>query len=416
MTFKDKDIYVSRKTFIQGLAGLSLFPFLEANAATKAKSKFKRMIFISTPFGMIPKYFKPKATGANYKAPEVLKSIDHLRKHYTVFSNLEHLHTGNGHHNVHSYLSGISRIHTIGHPNKNQTIDQLATEYVGNETRFPSLVLGMGGESEQTSWSRNGIHIRPQTNIRTVFNSLFAQASAATKKQQMQLADNKGSIIQVLNKQAQAFKGKLSVGDNEKFAEFSDAMNVLDQKINMKKHWINSTKPKVDFQLPKDLEMNELCPAFFDLCYWSFFTNSTRIISLEFPIHFNSSSIDVDGGYHSNSHHGQSEKQLLNMSKIETFLLQNMGIFIEKLANTKDPEGSGSMLDNTMVLFGSGMSSSTKHSNRDLPILLAGGDFKHGSHIKYSKPTELNNLLLTMGQRFGLPIDQFNVSDGTLEV
>lgn len=416
MKLKDKDIYVSRKTFIKGLAGLSLFPFLEVNAADKTPSKFKRLMFVSTPFGMIPQYFKPKESGSSYKAPKVLKEIDHLRRHYTVFSNLEHIHTGNGHHNTHTFLSGINRIHTEGHPNKNQTIDQMAAEYIGNETRFPSLVLGMGGESEKTSWSRNGIHIRPETNIRKVFSSLFVQSSTAEKKQQMALAKNKESIIAVLNEQSKVFKDKLSPGDNQKFGEFTDAMNVLDKKINMKQHWINTPKPKVDMKLPEDLEMNELCPAFFELCFWSLYTNSTRVISLEFPIHFNTSDIDVDGGYHNNSHHGQSAKQLENMAKIETFLLANLGKFIEKMAATKDPEGAGTMLDNTMILFGSGMSSSSKHSNRDLPILLAGGDFKHGSHIKYPKPVELNNLLLTMGQKFGLPIDKFNVSNGTVDL
>ena len=416
MKLSEKDIYVSRKTFLQGLAGLSLFPFLEANAATKVPTKFKRMMFVSTPFGMIPQYFKPKEAGRTYKAPKVLKTIDHLRDYYTVFTNLEHIHTGNGHHNVHTYLSGINRIHTAGHPNKNQTIDQLAAEYVGNQTRASSLVLGIGGESEQTSWSRNGIHIRPETKIQKVFNSLFVQSSAAEKKQKMALAKNKESIINVLNKQAQVFKGKLSTDDNEKFSEFTDAMNVLDKKINMKKHWINTAKPEVDMKAPGDMGMDELCPSFFELCFWSFYTNSTRIISLEFPIGFNTSDIGAVGGYHNNSHHGQSPQQLENMARIETFLLQNMGKFIEKMAKTKDPEGSGTMLDNTMILFGSGMSSSSKHSNRDLPILLAGGDFNHGSHIKYSKPVELNNLLLTLGQKFGLPIDKFNVSNGTVEI
>ena len=416
MKLVEKDIYISRKTFIKGLAGLSLFPFLEANAANKAPSKFKRMMFVSTPFGMIPQFFKPKQSGKNYKAPRVLKTIDQLRKYYTVFSNLEHIHTGNGHHNVHTYLSGINRIHTTGHPNKNQTIDQLAAEYVGNKTRYPSLVLGIGGHSEMTSWSRNGIHIRPQTNIKKVFNSLFVQSSAIEKKQQMTLAKNKESIIGVLNKQAKTFQGKLSKKDIEKFVEYSEAMHVLDKKINMKKHWINTSKPKVDMKPPSGMGMDEVCPSFFELCYWSFYTDSTRIISLEFPIHFNTSDIGAEGGYHNNSHHGQSERQLENMAKIESFLLKNLGTFIEKMAATKDPEGEGSMLDNTMILFGSGMSSSTKHSNRDLPILLAGGDFNHGSHIKYEKPVELNNLLLTMGQKFGLPIDKFNVSNGTVEV
>ncbi|MCH2208176.1 MAG: DUF1552 domain-containing protein [Lentisphaerales bacterium] len=414
--FKDKNLYISRKTFLKSLAGLSLFPFLEANASLKTKSKFKRMIFVSTPFGMIPQYFKPTETGKNYKAPQVLKAIDHLRNNYTVLSNLEHLQTGNGHHNVHTFLSGINRVHTDGHPNKNQTIDQLASEYVGNQTRFPSLVLGIGSHSEKTSWSRNGIHIRPQTNVKKIFNDLFVQASVIDKKQQMALANNKESIIGVLNKQADIFKVKLSKSDTEKFGEFSNAMDVLDKNINMKRHWINTAKPKVDMDEPGPMGMDQLCPTFFDLCYWSFYTDSTRIISLEFPIGFNTADIGVEGGYHSNSHHGQSAKQLEHMAKIETFLLKNMGLFIERLAKTNDPEGEGTMLDNTMILFGSGMSSSSNHSNRDLPILLAGGDFNHGSHIRYNKPVELNNLLLTMGQKFGLPIDKFNVSTGTLEV
>jgi hypothetical protein len=412
----DKEIYISRKTFLKGLAGVSLFPFLEINADQIQAPKFKRMFFISTPFGMIPQYFKPEQTGKDYVAPKVLKAMDYVRDKYTVFSNLEHLYTGNGHHNVHSYLSGVSRVNTDGHPNKNQTLDQLAAEYIGNQTRFPSLVLGMGGESEQTSWSRNGIHIRPQTNIKKVFNEIFVQSSASEKKQEKELANNKASIIQVLNQQAKIFQGKISQSDTEKFAEYTDAMNILDKKINMKKHWIDSDKPKADIKMPEDIGMDELCPAFFDVCYWSFFTNSTRVISLEFPIHFSPADIGADGGYHANSHHGQSEKQLANMAIIETFLLQNVAKFIEKMAKTKDPEGEGTMLDNTMVLFGSGMSSSTKHSNRDLPILLAGGGFKHGSHIRYEKPIELNNLLLTMGQRFGLPIDKFNVSNGTLDI
>lgn len=416
MKISDKGINISRKNFLKGLAGLSLFPFLEANASAKVPSKFKRMVFVSTPFGMIPQYFKPEQTGKDYIAPKVLKAMDHLRDKYTVFSNLEHINTGNGHHNVHTYLSGISRVHTAGHPNKNQTIDQLAAEYVGNQTRFSSLVLGIGGASEKTSWSRNGIYIRPETKIKRAYQKLFVQNSTLQKKENMDLANNKTAIIKVLNRQAKAFQGKISQKDYEKFSEYTEAMNILDKKINMGKHWINSDKPKVDYKLPSKLDMDQLCPAFFDLCYWGLYTDSTRVISLEFPIHFPTSSIDIDGGYHANSHHGQSEGQLLNMAKIETFLLENLAKFIDKMAKTPDPEGQGTMLDNTMVLFGSGMSSSTKHSNRDLPILLAGGDFNHDSHIRYKKPTELTNLLLTMGQKFGLPIDKFNVSNGTLEI
>ena len=121
-------------------------------------------MFISNPFGMIPQYFKPTESGKSYKAPKVLKTIDHLREHYTVFSNLEHGAAGNGHHNVHAYLSGLNRRQTQGHANKNQTIDQLAAEYVGNESRFPVLNLGVTGECEQMSWNRNGIHIRPMTD------------------------------------------------------------------------------------------------------------------------------------------------------------------------------------------------------------------------------------------------------------
>ena len=417
MNFQDKDIYVSRKTFLKGLAGLSLFPFLEANASAVKKNPHKRLLLISGPFGMVPQYFKPRESGANYTAPKVLKTIDHLRKYFTVFSNLEHSGVGNGHESVHAYLSGISRGQMKSFPNCNQTIDQLIGDQLGGYSRFPVLNLGVGGLCEQTSWNSKGIHIRPMTDMRGIFKKLFVNQPVAVQKQQKQLIDDNLDLLNVLGKQANIFKNKISVRDQEKLQEYNYAIQSLQKKMYQLRKWQDVPKPKVGMNEPGDLSFGKAFPIFLEMSYLALYTNSTRVISIEIPKTLKVSSLGVEGGgYHYNTHHGRSPEKLKNMYMIESFYLKQLGRLIKKMSKAQDPEGEGTMLDNTMILFGSGMSNSNSHSNRNLPVLLAGGGLKHGQHRKYDKPVEFTNLLLTIALKLGISIDQFNTSTGTLDI
>lgn len=415
MSLEEKNIYISRKSFLKGLAGLSMFPFLEINAAAKAKSKFKRMVFIACPFGMVPEKFKPKDTGSNYTLSTTLKPLEKLKKHFTVISNLEHINAKSGHEGVHAYLSGVLKSQAKAFPTYNQTIDQLAAQHVGSLSRFPSLNLGFGGGTN-LSWNNKGSAIRPMSNMKKVFSSLFVNNSEIQKKEQREIILKKRNLLSILNQRYEGLSKKLSAADKYKIEEFKIAISDLEGKIAMDSHWLDKSKPNVKYKVPESYGFSNAFPSALQLIFLALQTNSTRVASIDLGAKFELASLNVTGGYHDNSHHGKKADKLANLAKIENFFMVSLAEFIKKLASTVDPEGGGSMLENTMVLFGSGMSNGASHSCSDLPLILAGGDFKHGQHIRYEKPTEMTNLLFTMGQKFGLPIDKFNTSNGTLDL
>jgi hypothetical protein len=401
---------------------LLALPLLEANSAPGSVTAPKRITATGIFYGFVPENFHPKNTGQNYDSPIVLKPLDPFRKEYTVFSGLDHNLSG-GHNSTKFFLSGIPTTESKGFAEANVSIDQKATQFVGGRTRFPSLALDSGKGSEHTlSWTRNGNAVQPTRSLEHLYQMLFRKDDAASRKQvERDLAD-KRSILDLARDQATGFQKGLGKEDKEKLDQYFTSVREFENRIEQSKLWLDREKPGTEYALSRkvdSLTLRERTPFFYDLMTLALQTDSTRVITLAFTNlgKDNGGFPGVSHGYHTLSHHGQVKESIAELSVIETFHIEQFSRFIGKLKEIKEPGGQ-TLLDNTMALLGSGMSNANSHSNRDLPVVMAGGGFRHGEHKHYARKgkhsTPLCNLYLSMLQNFGLELDRFNTSNGTL--
>ena len=245
--------------------------------------------------------------------------------------------------------------------------------------------------------------------------------STSRKRSERDLAD-KQSILDLARSQAKSFQKGLGREDSEKLEQYFTSVREFEKRIEQSTLWLDREKPSTDYNLPSQadsLTLKEKTPLLYDLMALALQTDSTRVISLAFTNlgKDNGGLPGVTRGYHTLSHHGQVKDAIDELTIIESFHVEQFSRFLDKLKEIKETNGK-SLLDNTMALLGSGMSNANSHSNRDLPILLAGGGFKHGQHLHFARngrqSTPLCNLYLSMLQNFGLDLDQYNTSSGTL--
>jgi len=188
--------------------------------------------------------------------------------------------------------------------------------------------------------------------------------------------------------------------------------------VELDRRWQQIPKPKVEIKEPENQGLTRDLPAIYDLIALALQTDSTRVATLEIGGSFAASDLGIRAGYHSLSHHGQVQSSIDLLVQIETYQMQQFAHFLEKLRSIREPASDGTLLDHTMVLLGSGMGNANSHTNTDLPIILAGGGFRHGEHKQYPQEPRrrvpLCNLYVSMLQRFGVEIDRFSAGTGTL--
>jgi hypothetical protein len=414
---------IHRRRFLQGMGGsLLALPLLEANSISKVATPPKRIVATGVFYGFVPENFHPKDTGQNYESPLLLKPLDPFRKDFTVFSGLDHNLSG-GHNATKFFLSGIPTTESKGFAEANVSIDQKAAQFVGGRTRFPALALDSGKGSEHTlSWTRNGNAVQAIRSLEQLYQMLFRKDDAALRNQvERDLAD-KRSILDLTRDQATGFQKGLGKEDKEKLDQYFTSVREFENRIEQSRLWLDREKPHTEYALPRkvdSLALRERTPFFYDLMTLALQTDSTRVITLAFTNlgKDNGGLLGVSHGYHTLSHHGQVKESIAELSIIETFHIAQFSRFLGKLKGIKEPNGA-TLLDSTMALLGSGMSNANSHSNRDLPVVLAGGGFRHGEHKHYARKgrhsTPLCNLYLSMLQNFGLELDRFNTSSGTL--
>ena len=414
---------IDRRRFLTGTSGAVLaLPLLEVNAAESDATPPKRIVATGIFFGLMPHYFHPKQTGRDYETPRLLKPLEQHRNDFTVFSGLDH-NLGGGHNGTKYFLSGIPVTHAKGYEEANISVDQKAALHVGGATRYPSLTLGCETNSENyISWTRNGAQVRPITKLVTLFDTLFRNPSSHEQNQAQRVMAEENSILDLVREQAGRFQRNLGKADREKLDQYFTSVRELELKAAQSRRWLLKEKPTAESKLPVGIDGLTLCertPFFYDLMALALQTDSTRVITMSFTELGRQSGglAGVSHGYHALSHHGQVQESMEELAIIETFHTSQFARFLDKLKAIEEPNGK-TLLDNTMALFGSGMSNANSHSNRDLPVLLAGGGFKHGEHMHFARDgrqsTSLCNLYLSMLQNFGLETDRFNTSTGTL--
>jgi len=417
---------INRRTFLRA-AGVSLaLPQMASLSHALGEAKAKpaasermRMVCVGNSFGMYPPEFFPRKEGRDFDLPHLLEPLAGHMGGFSVLQNLDHGIKG-GHFAVHSFLSGVKTEEAKSMPEGNITVDQRAAEHVGSSARFPSLTVGSESGLHggcRMSWTRSGSRVPPIVSPKELFNKLFVEDAPAVRRRERELMQLKGSILDAVNDDAKSLSRRLDGRDRDKLDEYLTSVRDVEKRIAQQENWQNIPKPSVDYPQPEYKGIVQDLPALFDLIALALQTNSTRVATLEVASQgFNTRDLDVKGGYHSLSHHGKKPEAIKSLLKIERHQTEQFARFLDKLKALSAADEEGSLFDNTMVLFGSGMGNGNAHTNTNLPIILAGAGFRLGEHKVY--PTKrrepLCNLFLSMLQRFGVETDSFGRSEGTL--
>ena len=409
---------MTRRRALKG-AGFTLsLPMLESllpHVAAASTSPAKRMAIISVPFGMVVDKFHPKDTGTKWTLSPTLAPLAKLKQDFTAFSGLDHGVSG-GHAANHTLLSGVKSTERAGYPDGNITVDQRAAELIGHQTRFPSLVFWRAG----MSYTRTGVRVPALEKPSDAFKLMFVNDTADQKKFNRAALRSSGSILDTVLEDARNLQRELSTDDRHKLEEYFNSIRETEKKIEISKDWIDKDKPEIKDKTLKSIAAGGRDDAlgsnqveiWMDLMLLALQTDSTRIVSMA-ANNCNWGLEGVTDSYHTLSHHGQREEVLAQLAIVEEFLMQNFARFIQRLKEVKDAE-ERPLLESTQVLFGSGLGSGSRHSNVDLPLILAGGGWKHGRHINAHRQQPLCNLYLSMLERMGAEQDYFNRSKGTL--
>lgn len=413
---------LNRRTFLRGAGVAVALPMLEATAATararaasESQPRVKRFVCLSNNYGVYRKAFFPDPTdaGTDYQLPETLQPLARHRRELTLFTHLDHGNTG-GHQGVPVLLSGVLPSVAAAYPEGNLSVDQKIAEFTGTETRFASLTLQVN-EANLISFTRTGVQL-PATDLRATFRKLFVDEDSRQKASAKERLQRQRSILDVVNEEARAMQRRLGRRDQRKFSEYLEAVRSLERKIAQAEPWLDRSKPVTELPEPPHGRGTEAdLRAMMELIALAIETDSTRAITLSSG--FRSGDFGLAGGYHGFSHHGEREREVAALKRIERNQIAQMAYLIELLKAKEDSLNGDSLLDHTTILFGCGMATGT-HSNKSLPLVLAGGGFRHGEHLVYPEDPNQRipaaNLLLSILRNHGLEIERFGTSTGTL--
>jgi hypothetical protein len=405
---------VNRRNFIKA-TGFSLpLPLLAFNRAPKQKAPM-RLVVVGNPYGMHPESFFPKTFGKDYKTSTELQCLDWIRDEMTIFSHIDHK-MESGHNKESAFLSGILKRDASQYPDGNISLDQMIGEYLRSEVRFPTLNVS-AGPSIQESWSRTGVPT-PILNTTQMYNRLFNNSSASEKKAELEVWQRNQEMLKVLHGQHAYSFSNLGQDDKVQMDQYLSSLSDLNREINSMRKWQNKAKPK--FNMPSFIDYEQEYNTIFDMLVLGLQSNSTRVATVTFPGQFKTRDIGLAGNYHSYTHNGKNPDAVNGLQQIEIFQLKQVSRFIKKLKAIKEPGQNGSMLDHTIVMFGSSMGYGGTHSNSNLPILLVGGGLKHKGHVdmkrKNGENTMLCNLYLSILHKFGIERENFNTSVGTVDI
>ena len=409
----------SRRTFLRG-AGVTLaLPLLEAMTPLRAQAAAqspRRMVCINTTLGLHTPNLFPSAAGKDYELTPYLEPLAEFRRDFTVFSGLSHPEVDGGHPAELCYLT--SAPHPRADNFKNSiSLDQYAIEKLVPDTRFGSLTLA-SSSSRGLSFTRSGVPIPADERPSRVFKNMFVDGTANEVNAQVQRLKQGQSIMDTVLGEAKDFQRGLGKPDREKLDEYFTSVREVEVRMVKAQDWARRPKPKVDAKPPVDIASSVEVPArvrlMVDLMHLALQTDSTRFITFALN---GLNAVPVIAGvtqdWHNLSHHGQDPAKLTELKVVE---LQQMKLFGELLAKLKGTqEQGGNLLDRTIVMFGSNLGNASSHDNKNLPVIVAGGGFRHGQHIAFDpkKNPPLSNLYVQFLRRLGADVNAFGSSSGS---
>jgi len=439
--------HLQRRLFLRGLGTTLALPFLDAMAPAFAAPRLGatkpvvRMGFLYVPNGIISAGWSPVGEGANFEFNSTMKSLAPFREHTLVLSGLAQIQgrsygDGAGDHARAgaSWLTGV-------HPKKTEgadlragiSADQVAARALGQITQFGSLELGVEAPSlaggcdsgyscaytNTISW-RNPTSPNPvEVNPRVVFERLFGDGDSTDQKSRLARMQEQSSILDFVKGGVDRLETKLGSGDRRKLTEYLDAIRDIERRIQKAEQQSASMPlPAMDRPAAAPEEFVDHAHLMMDLMVIAYQSDLTRVITMMLAREGSNRSyreIGVDDGHHNCTHHQNDPVKIAKTAKINTHHVDQLAYLVNKMKNT--PDGDGTLLDHSMLLYGSSLSDGNKHTHVDLPVALvggAGGTLKGGRHLRYPENTPLNNLLLSMLDKSGVRTETLGDSTGEL--
>jgi len=419
---------LSRRTFLRG-AGIALsLPLLDAmrpifgaaaRAAEAPTAAPRRMLAIETNMGLIADNFFPKETGLDWTPSPYLQIIQQHRKDFTLFSGTSHPAVDGGHAAELAFLTAAAHPGAGGFKNS-ISLDQFAAEQIGARTRIPSLTILVGSENRHSlSFTRSGVMIPAEKSAAAIYRRMFVQGTPQEVEARVNDLREGRSVLDFVNDSAKQMQRDLGPRDRERLDQYFTSVRDLEGQLVGAEAWEHRPKPKVSMPEPKDITENDLLvqrlQQMFAVLRLALETDSTRLITLFINPFSMVPKIDgVTHETHSITHHGNRPETLHELALIEAAHFQTLDELLTGLKAAK--EDNETLLDRTQVLFGSCMGNANAHDNHNLPVLIAGGGYKHGQHLGFDHKQNypLPNLFVSMLQRMGLETDKFASSTGTM--
>ena len=442
-----KNLKIPRRTFLKGVGTAMALPLLEAMApsrifAATAAANPKRMAFVYVPNGVNMADWTPGAEGASFELPSILDPLKPHQRDLQVLSGLAHRKAdpngdGAGDHAraSASFLTGMQARKTAAVDIRaGVSVDQIAAGKIGNFTRLPSLELSCDKGQQAGScdsgyscayqfnlaWKTATTPLPPEVNPRAVFERLFSNGLPGESQESRAARHaNRKSILDFVLEDARQLKAKLGATDRRKLDEYMTAVREIEQRIERAEKFGGAAS--TDYARPKGVpgDYEQHLRVMFDLLALAFQTDTTRV-STFIVAHDGSNRsypfIGVSDGHHDLSHHGGNAEKKKKIAAINQFHVRQFAYFLEKLKSIK--EGEGTLLDNCMIVYGSGISDGNAHNHNDLPVLLAGrggGTLAPGRHARFAQDTPMTNLYLSMLERMGVEAERLGDSTGRLQ-
>lgn len=413
--------YLERRAFLRGAGTVLALPFLEAMVpafATRAQAAVgqppPRFLAMCATLGFHTPFLFPQETGADYTLTPYLEPLKDLKGDFSVISGLQHLEQNgaNGHTSEMTWLTSAKHPGLAGFKNT-ISIDQLIAEQIGSQTRFPSLILGTGSDS--LSWSASGVPLPAESSPSKAFQQLFVDGTPAEIAAQVRGLKRGRSILDTITGQAKKLHSELGKRDQEKLDEYFSAVRDLEGRLVQNEAWAQKPKPKIDAKPPTDIQSRTdaigKMKLMQDLIVLALQTDSTRTVTLRLSGMNAVPEIEgVKNDWHNLSHHGQDPAKIEELKVIEKAEFTAFADFLTKLK-------TASLLESTAVIFGSNLGNASAHNTANLPLVLAGGGFKHGRHIAIDKEKHVfSNLFVSLAQRMGVEAGKFGFSTGVLDI
>jgi len=408
----------SRRQFIQVSAALLALPWLESLSVAGEPAAPRRMVSICTGFGLYGPSFFPDKAGKDYEPSEYTNVLGDLRDQFTVFSGISHPEIGGDHASEACFLTSAKHP-TAGSFRNTVSLDYLAAKHVGNATRFPLLSLRTQDGGGALTYTSSGAGVPPLDKPSQIFARMFLAGKPKDIEEEMARLKRGQSILDRMGDRFASLKTRLSARDQQQIVDYTDAVRDMEKQLHADEAWVLKPKPVVTEPPPTDTTDRSdtvgRARLMFNLTRLALQTDSTRVVSifirgmdLKPPIE------GVHEDHHGLSHHGRNPAKIEQLRIIERAEMTAFKDFLVSLRNTRD--GAGTLLDQTQVLIGSNLGDASGHGTSNLPILLAGGGFRHGQHIggDTKNNTPLCNLYVSMLQRFGVETDRFGSSTGAM--